>query len=156
MRRRSALPLALLIALAAFASPGCGEDEKDKFVEDYRPLNDRLLQVGKDLGKGLQTAEGKSNKALSEQFAAFALRLDAINKGIRALDTPDDLRDERDVLALRINDTIKNLQDISGAAAEGDPQAAAAATVELGTNSQALNRAQNKLAKATGAKVGDS
>lgn len=155
MRRRS-LPLLAVLVLAAGAVAGCGEDEKDKFVDDYRPLNDRLLQVGKDLAKGLGRAEGKSNKALSLEFARFALRLREINKDLRGLDTPGDLKDESDILALRIDDTIKNLEDISGAAGNNDPQGAAAATVELSTNSQALNRAQNKLARATGAKIGDT
>lgn len=153
MRSRSVLPL-ILIVLAAVAVAGCGEDEKDKFIDDYKPLNDRLLAVGRDLEKELAGAEDESNKELSRQFAGLALRLEAISKQLRALDTPDDLRDESDVLALRIDDTTKNLNDISGAAATGDPQGAATATVELATNSRALNRAQNRLARATGAKIG--
>ncbi len=157
MTRRFALPLALAaLALAAIAIAGCGEDEKEKFIDDYKPLNDRLLEIGRDLGTGLQNAEGKSNKALSEQFAGYALRLESVNKDIRALDTPTVLKDESNTLASRIDATVKNLKEISGAAGNNDPQAAAAATVELATNSQALNRAQNRLAKATGAKVGSN
>lgn len=149
--------LALLLALAALvAVTGCGEDEKEKFIGAYRPLNDRLLKVGEDLGAGLQNAGGKTNKQLAREFAAYALRLESINRDIAALDTPSDLRDESEALTTQIEATVKSLKDISGAAGANDPQAAAAATVELGTSSQALNRAQNKLAKATGAKVGSS
>ena len=153
MTRRLVLLLSLL-ALAGVASAGCGEDEKDKFVEDYRPLNDRLLKIGSDLGEGLRSAGNKSNRRLAEQFAGFGLRLSAVAKDIRNLETPDELKDESSNLTARIDDVVKNLQDISGAAGTGDPQAAAAATVELGTTAQALNTAQNKLARATGAKVG--
>ncbi len=154
MTRRLVLPL-VLAALAAVAA-GCGESSKDKFIDDYKPLNDRLLKVGQDLGTGLQKAEGKSNKALSEQFAAYALRLQSVSKDIRRLETPSELEDESDALTSRIDATVENLKEISGAAANNDAQAAATATVELATNSQALNRAQNRLAKATGARVGSS
>ena len=155
MTRLPAVVLSLAV-LAGVALAGCGDSDKDKFIDDYKPLNDRLLDVGRDLGKGLQTAGSKSNKQLAEQFAGFALRLDAVGKSIRRLETPGDLEDESSALTSRIDATVKNLKEISGAAATGDPQAAAAATVELGTNSSGLNRAQNKLAKATGAKVGSS
>ena len=156
MRRRLALPLALL-ALAAAGAAGCGgDDDKDKFVEDYKVLNDRLLAVGRDLGSALQGARGKSNKQLSEQFAGFALRLGAVNKDIRGLDPPDELKDDSDELSKQIDAAVENLREISGAAGNNDPQAAAAATVELGTTSQDLNRAQNKLAEETGAAKGSS
>ena len=155
MARRLA-PALVMVVLAAVALTGCGEDEKERFAEDYKPLNDRLLKIGRDLGSSLQNAQGKSDQQLARQFAAFALRLQALNKGVRALDTPGDLKDERSELASRIDATVEDLEHISGAAADGDPQAAAAATVELGTSSQALNRAQNQLAKATGAERGSS
>ncbi len=152
MTRRLVLPL----LLAALAAAGCGENSRDKFIDDYKPLNDRLLKVGQDLGTGLQKAEGKSNKALSEQFAAYALRLESVSKDIRRLETPGELEDESEALTSRIDAAVENLKEISGAAANNDAQAAATATVELATNSQALNRAQNRLAKATGARVGSS
>ena len=157
MTRRLALPLALLVlAAGAVTLTGCGESEKDKFAEQYKPLNDRLLKVGRDLGTALQTARGKSNRQLSRQFAAFALRLQALNKGVRKLEAPSDLEDDRKELATQIDATVENLEAISGAAANNDPEGAAAATVDLGTSSRALNRAQNKLAKATDAEVGSS
>ena len=155
MTRRLALLLCLLV-LAPLAAAGCGQDDKEKFVEDYKPLNDRLLKIGDDLGEGLRSAGNKSNKRLAEQFAGFALRLQAVNKEIRDLDTPDDLKDERVELSARIADLVKSLQDISGAAGTNNVDAAATAMVDLGTTSEALNEAQNKLARATGAKIGKS
>ena len=153
MIRRLALLLALLV-LGAVAVAGCGEDEKDAYIDAYKPQNDRLLAMGKTLGRGLQRADRKSNKALSEQFAAYALQLEDIGKDIRSLNTPSDLKDESDDLTTQIDATVKHLEEISGAAANNDPQGAAAATVELASSSRTLNSAQNKLAKATGADTG--
>jgi hypothetical protein len=156
LKRLLVLPLALL-ALAPVTVVGCGgEDDKDNFAEEYKPLNQQLLGVGRDLGTALQNARGKSNKQLSEQFAALALRLGDVNKKIRGLDPPDDLKKDADELTKQIDAAVENLREISGAAGNNDPQGAAAATVELGTTSQDLNRAQNKLAKETGAAKGAS
>ena len=149
--RRLATSLVLAAALAA--ASGCGENEEDKFAEAYRPLNDRLLKFDRDLSAGLRDAEGKTNKQLSEQFAAFALRLQALNKGVRALEPPEDLEDERSELATQVDATVENLRAISAAAGIADAQAAAAATVELGASTEALSRAQNRLAEAAGGPV---
>ena len=149
MRGRLAVPLAILAALA-----GCGGNDEANFEEQYRPLNDSLLRIGRDIDRGLESAAGKSNKQLSEQFAGFALRLEAVNKGLRRLDAPDDLDGDRATLTARIDSTVKALKAISGATGEGDRQGTAVAVLDFEESSQELNRAQNALAKATGARVG--
>ena len=157
MTRRLVPALALAaLAAALVVVAGCGGADEGKYKQAYRVLNDRLLKIGEDLATGLRTARGKSNKELSEEFAAFALRLEAVNRDLRRIDTPDDLEDESSTLASRIDATVKSLKQISGAAANADAQAAAEATVELGENSRAVNRAQNELARATGARKGSS
>jgi hypothetical protein len=147
--RRLALPLVILAALA-----GCGGDDEANFEEQYRPLNNSLLEIGRDIDKGLRSAGGKTNKQLSEQFAGFALRLEAINKGLRQLDPPDDRDGDVATLIARIDSTVKDLKAISGATGEGDRQATAVAVVDFARSSREVNRAQNKLARATGARVG--
>ena len=148
--RRLAVPLVLL---AAFAT-GCGGDDRDKYAESYRPLNDRLLQIGRDVPRGLAGAAGKTNKQLSEQFARFALQLRAVNKEIRRLDTPGDLEDESQTLTERIDDTVRELEALSGATGLGDRGRTAVAIVDYYSSAEALNRAQNRLAEATGTRVG--
>ena len=149
MSRRRILPLVIVAALA-----GCGGNDDANFERQYRPLNDGLLAIGRDIDKGLESAAGKSNKQLSEQFAGFALRLDALNKVLRRLDPPDDLEGRSATLTARIDDTIKDLKAISGATGEGDRQGTAQAVVDFNTSSRELNRAQNALARATGAEIG--
>lgn len=148
MSRRLVLPLVILAALA-----GCGGGDEE-FEEQYGRLNNSLLRIGRDVDKGLRSAGDKTNKQLSEQFAGFALRLQAVNTGLRRLDPPDELEGESATLIARIDDTIKDLKAISGATGEGDRQGTAVAVLDFETSSRALNRAQNKLAKATGASVG--
>ena len=149
MSRRLILPLVILAALA-----GCGGNEEEQFDEQYARLNNRLLDVGRDIDRGLESAAGKTNKQLSEQFAAFALRLQALNTGLRRLDPPDELDGTKATLTARIDDTIKALRAISGATGEGDRQGTAVAVLEFETSSRELNRAQNALARATGARIG--
>lgn len=149
------LRLATLLALLALVLTACGQSEKEKYVDDYKPLNDRLLSLGQDLGAAIQGAESKSDEALARQFSSLATRLRGVNKDVAALDTPADLRDEARALRDTLNVTIGDIEDIAKAARGKDAQAAAAATVELAADSEDVNAAQNKLARATGAKVGD-
>ena len=144
--------IVLLVILAALA--GCGGSDEETFDEQYARLNSRLLDVGRDVDRGLQSAAGKTNRQLSEQFAAFALRLDALNTGLRRLDPPDELEGRTATLIARIDDTIKDLRAISGATGEGDRQGTAVAVIDFETSSRELNRAQNALARATGARIG--
>ena len=149
MRLRLALPLALL-ALA-----GCGKSEKDKYIDEFKPLNDKLLDVGRDLGAAVQGADSQSDAALAKQFGALARRLDGVNREIAGLDTPSDLEDEARELNGRIDDTVRDLKDIEKAARSEEAEDAAAATVQLAADSEEVNAAQNKLARATGADVGE-
>ena len=149
MSRRLLLPLVIVAALA-----GCGGEGEDQFDEQYGRLNERLLEIGRDIDQGLRSAAGKTNKQLSEQFAGFALRLEAIGKGLRQLDAPDELEGESATLTARIDSTVKDLKAISGATGEGDRSGTAVAVLDFETSSRELNRAQNELARATGASVG--
>jgi len=153
VRLRLAIPLAALALTMPVAA--CGESEKDKYIDDFKPLNDTLLGLGQDLGGAVEGADTKSDTALAKEFAALAKRLEDVNKDIAALDTPADLEDEALTLNVRLDATISDLQNIAKAARNKDAEGAAAATVQLATDSQKVNTAQNKLAKATGADIGD-
>ena len=148
------LRLATFLALLALALAACGQNEKEKYVDDFKPLNDKLLSLGQDLGAAIQGAESKSDEALARQFSSLATRLEGVNEDIAALETPADLRDEAKALRDTLDDAIGDIEDIAKAARGKDAQAAAAATVELAADSEDVNAAQNKLARATGAKVG--
>ena len=151
--RRWSLGIAAL-AGAALMAAGCGESEKDKYVDDYNPLNERLLAIGEEVGRAPLEAGTESNAKLARRFDKYADDLDRVNKDIAALDTPDDLVDESKALTRSIVVVIADLERIATAAREADQRAAAAGTLSLTDHANAVNRAQNRLAKATGADVG--
>lgn len=141
------------MAVVALLASGCGESEKDEYIEDYRPLNERLLKVGEVVGRAPLEAGTESNANLARRFDRYADDLDRVNRDIAALDTPADLMDESKALTRAIGVVIADLEKIA-AAREADERAAAAATLSLTDHSNAVNRAQNRLAKATGADIG--
>lgn len=140
--------------MACLAASGCGGSEKDRYIDDYDPLNDRLLRIGESVGRATLEAGQQSNAKLTTRFGKYASDLDDVNKDIAALDTPSDLEDESEALTESIDVVIRDLEKISAAARRGDKEAAAASTLALTDDSKGVNRAQNKLAKATGADVG--
>ena len=144
----------LAVASVAMALAGCADSEQDRYVKDYDPLNDRLLEIGQSLGRAQLQAGSASNSQLGRQFSKSAAELDAVREDIAALDTPADLADESKALIASIGDVVGDLERISAAATRGDQQAAAAATLSLTEDSNDVNRAQNRLARATGANVG--
>jgi hypothetical protein len=152
MRLRLATPLALLALALPLAA--CGESEKDKYIDDFKPLNDRLLAVGQDLGAAVGSAEKSSDAALAKQFSGLATRLKDVNKDIADLDTPKDLEDEALALNSRLDTTIGDLENLAAASARKDGEKFAQVSLELAGHSNAVNAAQNKLARATGADVG--
>jgi methionyl-tRNA synthetase len=141
--------------MVGLALTGCGESEKEKYVDDYKPLNERLLKVGESLGAGLGNASDRTNAQLAEQFKGFASDLEDVNKDIEALDPPAELEGDSKTLTERVDVVVKDAEAISKAAQKGDAKAAAAATMDLAEHSNRVNQAQNKLARATGAKVGE-
>jgi hypothetical protein len=145
-----------VLALLALALPvaACGESETDKYVDDFKPLNDRLLKIGRELGDALEAADSQSDAALEKRFSALAKQLEDVNGEIAALDTPADLQDEAKGLNKALDAATLDVEDIAKAAGAKDAEDAAAATLQLSSNAQKVNSAQNKLARATGAEVG--
>jgi hypothetical protein len=142
------------LALAGAAVTGCGQSEEEKYVDDYKPLNDRLLRIGVSVGAAPLEAGEQTNDELAQKFKEYAADLDGVKKDIVELDTPSDLEDESLGLTSAIEAVVEDLKKVSAAAESGNKAAAAAATRSLAANSANVNFAQNKLARATGADVG--
>lgn len=140
--------------MAGLAASGCGEREKDRYIDDYKPLNDRLLRIGESVGRAPLEVGSDSNAKLAARFGRYASELDAVNRDIKALDTPRDLQAGSKALTGTIDVVVSDLEKISKAARQGDQEAAAAATLALTDDANKVNEAQNGLARATGANVG--
>lgn len=153
MRRRIVITLSVTVLLAVpFA--GCGQSDKDKYINDYKPLNDKLLKLGDDLTSTVNGAGSDSNSQLASKFDGFDARFTSLRKQIIALNTPSDLKAPSKALTESLASTQKDVAAIAKAAKASDPSAARSATVKLAADAQTVNIDQNKLAKATGAKVG--
>ena len=151
MPRRSGT---LVFLVAAIAIAGCGQSKEDEYADDFKPLNDRLLVLGQQIGTGLDSAGDRTNAKLTSQFGRFASDLKKVNRQIADLDPPKELQDESKALVEHTDVVVKDLEDISAAARSGDRKAATRATIAFGRHSPQLNQAQNGLAKATGADPG--
>ena len=108
------------LALAGSAAAGCGQSEEDKYVEDYKPLNDRLLRIGVAIGAAPLEAGEQTNEQLAQRFNKYAADLDAVKKDIADLDTPSDLEDESLALTSSIEVVVEDLKKVASAAESGD------------------------------------
>lgn len=152
MRRSIALTLSVT-AILAVPFTGCGQSDKDKYVDDYKPLNDKLVALGDDVAKDVNGAGSKSNAQLAARFSMLGKRLETVRFGIADLDTPADLKDESKGLTDALASAQMDVEAIAKAAKGSDPAAAQSASKKLVSDARKVTTNQNKLAKATGAKV---
>jgi hypothetical protein len=141
---------AILLAAALLAGCGGGSDEKDGFSQDYKPINDELLQIRSSIG---EVAQG-TNEMLAGAFGGFATRVDALAHRLDALKPPGDLRVKRDGLAAALILLGAQLKQISTRAAAHDAQGTREATERMVIALKAADGARRALARETGAKVG--
>jgi hypothetical protein len=141
----------LCLALAAvLLVAGCGEDKSKTFTKDFRPLNARIVVLGRDVGSAVTGASGKSDRQIQASFAALDKRITALRKQVNDLDPPGKWENDRNDLSEAMNDAGKALNGISAAAAKGDPQAARGATIQLVAASDDLRSSRLRLARASG------
>jgi hypothetical protein len=148
-------PRPTIIALLIAAVPGlvaCGEDEEETFREEFRPLNDRIVELGGDVDKAVTGASGKSDQQIEQEFGRLARRTGAVRTDLGELEPPDDLADDQQDLVEALGDARDALNEIEQAAGEGDPQAARRATIQLVAASSDVGSERRRLARATGAK----
>jgi methionyl-tRNA synthetase len=135
-----------LISVLALAA--CGESAEDKYKDDFPPVNRELVSLGNEVGESIQSAERSSDEQLADDFGNYAKRLGGIQQDLDELEPPDDLAEDQDQLVSAIGDVQGALDDIAGAAEQGDPGAARDATVQLIRGSQELRDARETLARA--------
>jgi hypothetical protein len=141
----------LCLALAAvLLVAGCGEDKSKTFTKDFRPINARIVVLGRDVGSAVTGASGKSDRQIQTSFAALGKRITGLRKQVNGLDPPGKWENDRNDLSEAMNDAGKALNAIAAAAAKGDPQAARRATIQLVAASDDLRSSRLRLARASG------
>jgi hypothetical protein len=142
----------LALLLAAVLLLGCGEDKSKTFRQDFRPLNARIVKLGRDVGGSVTGASGKSDRQIEQAFGALAKRTGTLRKQVDALDPPDNLKGDKQDLVETMGDARDALGQISSAARKSDPQAARRATIQLVAASDDLRSARLRLARAVALK----
>jgi hypothetical protein len=140
----------VVIALGALALvvAGCGgQSKQESYRKEFQPLNRSLVQLGKQVGVGLQTASGKSDARLKREFAGYADRLGVLQGDFARLDPPDKLAGEQKALIRNIGRVQRSLHGIELAAARHNFKAAKRAAAGLVLSSIGLKRARERLVR---------
>ena len=147
------LALVLVLPALGLITTGCGEDRKESFKKDFKPLNDRILTLGNDLAGALRSAPRQRDEQLQAAFAKLADRAGDIQRGLSALKPPEDLKSDTDKLEAsfgKVTGDIRRIEQAAGAHSASQARSAARALVLDATKVRDPRRA---LARATGAKV---
>jgi hypothetical protein len=151
---RVPLSLSLLLAVLALVVVGCGESKDEKFKKDFRPVNDRILELFEGVGTTLQGVGSLTNDQIEREFGRFAQDLGDLREDVDHLEPPEDLEGKKRNLLHAMRDTESPLRGIRRAADKRNPAAAGRATRRLIFALVELRRARRSLAKETGAKLG--
>lgn len=151
----------LAALLGAGLLAGCGgDDEGDKqeevkktFEEDYKPLNDELLELGDEVGQAVNTAEGKSDAALATQFTQLGEDTQEVKRKLDELEPPEQLEALHHRLSNAVDVVATDLTEIGQAAENHDADGARKQATELVRHSVEVRTARRELARKTGAKV---
>ena len=139
----------MLGAAALALGAGCGEDQKEAYADDYRPLSQELIALGEEVGRSIQGAEEKSDTQLEREFDGLADHLGRLRRRLEGFDPPDDLAPIQSELVEAMRAAENALRGIEQAAAASDPDAARESTIELVRASEDLRDARRELTRET-------
>jgi hypothetical protein len=141
----------LVLVLAVVAGAGCGESTEEKFEKDYKPLNDELLQLGQRISSAFAAVPRRDADENGKAFGALAQDIGEVQQDLDELEPPDDLSSALDDLVSALGDVQGGLEDLERQASGRLTRARVLR--EVGPAAREVNTAQDKLAKATGARV---
>jgi hypothetical protein len=144
---RAAAGLAVIVAISL---AGCGESAEEKYRDDFAPVNDEIVALGRQVGATINEAGERSDAQLADAFGDYARELDDLQRRVEQLEPPQDLAREQQRLVETMGDVEGALARIAEAALRGEPDAARQATVELIQGSRRLSDAREALARAVG------
>jgi len=149
LARRLLASAALLGAAAIGLGAGCGEDEREAYGDDFRPLSRQISSLGERVGNAIQGAEGRSDEQLERQFDELADELGRLRRELEELDAPDRLAAIQNELVEAMRAAESALRGIEQAAAASDAEAARQSTIDLIRASEDLREARRRLNRAT-------
>lgn len=135
-----------MLALAPVA--GCGSSGKNEYGKDFRPVNDRLVQLGEKVGRSASSATGKSDREIEREFGGYADQVALLRRQFDDLDPPGGLKADQQDLSSALGDAGHALNGIENAAREHSPDGARRSTLALVQASRKLRAARLRLVRA--------
>jgi hypothetical protein len=143
---RVAAGLAVLAAILAAAA--CGDSAEEKYRNDFAPLNDEIVALGRQVGATINEAGGRSDAQLADAFGDYARELGDLQQQVGELEPTESLAGRHDTLVAAMGEVQGSLARIAEAALQRDAGAARRATLELIQGSQRLSDAREAVARA--------
>ena len=141
----SRVTAALAVLGACLLAAGCStQSTKDRYIADYQPLNDRLVKVNEDLVEAINTASTASPGRFARELTPLSGEMTTLSRQIRALDTPEDLREESGSLSRRLRRTGAGVDRTAGYARRADSQGLVRSTRTLADEVNGVIRASRK------------
>jgi hypothetical protein len=138
----------LAVLAAILTAAACGESAEEKYRNDFAPLNDDIVALGKQVGATINEAGGRSDLQLADAFGDYARELGDLQRQVGELDPPESLADEHNTLVGAMGEVQGSLARIAKAALQRNADAARQATLELIQGSQRLSDARETVARA--------
>ena len=151
MLRPALAPLALT-AVAVGAS-GCGESEKEAYTKRYKPVDDKLVALVRQVAGSVRRARGKPDRQIAREFGAYSKRMGGLQQDVDSLNAPQEVGPEQDKLVEAMGDSQGALEGIEKAANDSNPSAARRATLELVTSAAELRQARRDIARELNVKI---
>ena len=157
---RRSIPALLIAVIAAFTVAACGGSEdsapptKAEYTKQYQPINRAIGRLAVDVGKAVETASGKSNKALTKTFGDLADQMNA------EADKLDDLTPAENPVVIKqqpamvkaMRTIADDLDAVASGAEKNALKVAAEGAAKLARDAPALGESRAAMNKALGVK----
>jgi hypothetical protein len=150
-RTRPAIVATLMLSLGLLlAAPGCGDDEADRFREDYNAAVDELSQVNADLEQLSGATSSRTERRIASEFDRVADSTDRARRNLAKLEPPDDAEDEFDALLGALKKGVADLRAFVDALEADDLQGRRRAVEKLAASTEAIAAAEDELKREVG------
>jgi hypothetical protein len=138
----------LVLLCAALGAAGCGDGDKNDFINDYNDIVRKYRSLPGEVGSAISGASNQTDARLEKQFSDLATRTRNEADELAQLDPPDDAKDEYDAYVAGLREVARHLDDVAEAAKAHSTSKARKAAESLVDDAQELTREEDALKKA--------
>jgi hypothetical protein len=145
MSGRAAVATALAALLLAAGGCGSDDDKNDtkSFKQDYTAESAKLKAIGEDIGTAVTNAKDMTDSEVVTTFDALAGRAHASVDALKALDAPEEAKDELATLERTVDKAAGDMDTIVTAAKTKDLPAVTEAAKALVVDSAPVKAARD-------------